>query len=298
MAGMQRQVPNAMSAGDGHRSGAAARTWRDLWVESVLLSNTLVGRDKSMRAWQYLARMFSGLTDWEIFANLMRALSVSRKALRFYKPVKVAKAIEDVLRDPDLDPTDKALTLAEVGSDGVYALCDHVAFLQRIGGLNWLSPRQVDNLDRFIEFFWLTEVLPVICRELRTFLRLRAAAPRAKDGRRRSSCSSSPGLTKGASEGPLRRGTSETLLEPMAAYPSSAGLDLLREDGIDAPRALAAKRRLNLTLLFKAIVCDFPVIMFFLQPAAFKSKRVNKTWAGFLGFLASLISLHLNWPKQ
>jgi hypothetical protein len=266
------------------------RSFRDFWIESVMLSNTLIGRDKSMRAWQYTARMLYGLTGKELFGNLLRTLALSRKTLRFYKPVKVAKAIDDILGDENLDSVDKALTVAEVSSDGIYALTDHVAFAQRLGALPWLSARDVDNLDRFIEVFWVTEIVAVMCRELRTFGRLRLQELGAK-------VRGKPSLKEGSPR--VARVASETLVSPMAAYPSSASV---KDEEMPATRpssnALAAKRRLNLILLFKAIMCDLPVALYFLFPAAVKNRGRNRACAGFCGLIASLISLHLNWPKK
>jgi len=145
---------------------------RDLWLQSIVLSDTHIGRDKSTRAFQYLARMLFGITDKEVFGNLLRTLALSRKTLRFWKPVKAVKRIEDLYADPARDQLDKNLTALEIGSDAVYAAIDHVTFLQRIGALKWMSPKQVDNLDRFLEFFWATEVVPVLWRETRNLLRI------------------------------------------------------------------------------------------------------------------------------
>jgi len=103
-----------------------------------------------------------GITDKEVFGNLLRTLALSRKTLRFWKPVKAVKRIEDLYADPARDQLDKNLTALEIGSDAVYAAIDHVTFLQRIGALKWMRPKQVDNLDRFLEFFWATECVPVI----------------------------------------------------------------------------------------------------------------------------------------
>lgn len=260
------------------------------WVESVMLSNTLVGRDKSMRFWQYMFRMLSGLTGREFFAKLLYTMSVSRKTLKFYKPVKVAKALEDVVNDPKLDTVDKTLTVCEVGNDGMYALVDHVVFFQRMGGMPWLSPLQVDYLDRFEELFWFGEIVSVICRELRTFLRLRGGAAQAAKDLIRS----------GGRIGKRRTGARE-LTSAMSAYPSSNSIDMEAERHVGKQfivDASLAKRKANLILLFKAIICDLPCALYFLQPAAFRNTGFHKAWCGVLGMLASLVSLHLNWPSH
>jgi len=232
-------------------------TLRELWLQSILASDTLIVRDKSARGFQYLARMLAGITDIEIFTNLLRALSLSRKTLRFWKPVKALKRIEDVQHDTGLDTLDKNLTIAEIGSDGLYAALDHITFLQRIGGLKWMSPKQVDNLDRFLEFFWLTEVLPVIWRETRKLLRLRVAATE--------------------SDAKLRED--------------------VRLIASGSPYLLNDERKKALLLLFKAVCCDLPCSLYFMRPANFKNKRIHKTWCGALGVTASLISLKMNWPQ-
>jgi hypothetical protein len=154
-------------------AGTAAR---QLWLQSIKFGDTYIARDKTARVVQYLARMLAGLTDIEIFSNLLRSCSLMRKILRFWKPVKALKRIEDVARDDNLDETDRALTIAEIGSDGFYAFLDHFAFFQRIGMFPRLSAKGVDNLDRFIEVFWITEIVPVIWRETRTLLRLRSVS--------------------------------------------------------------------------------------------------------------------------
>jgi len=152
-------------------SGARGGALREAWLESLLLAGTVLGREKSMRFVMYFSRTIEALTGQELFARLMATMAVCRKSLRFYKPLAIAKAAEDVIQDPHLDSTEKTLTLAEKGSDAVYAVLDHVTFFQRIGGLSWLTPKQVDNLDRFIEVFWLTEIAALVCREARALFR-------------------------------------------------------------------------------------------------------------------------------
>merc|ERR1719271_2034857 len=125
-----------------------------------------------------MARMLAGLTGIDVFANLLRSCAVMRKIMRFWKPVKALKRIEDATRDDSLDDMDKALTVAEVGSDGFYAFVDHFAFAQRIGLFPWMSAEQVDRLDRFIEVWWVTEIVPVIWRETRFFRRVWNAEPK------------------------------------------------------------------------------------------------------------------------
>eukprot|EP00930_Biecheleria_cincta_P103647 TRINITY_DN95675_c0_g1_i1.p1 TRINITY_DN95675_c0_g1~~TRINITY_DN95675_c0_g1_i1.p1 ORF type:complete len:244 (+),score=52.46 TRINITY_DN95675_c0_g1_i1:57-788(+) len=233
---------------------------RDLWLESIAFSDTTLARDKTARAFQYTARMLFGITDLEVFGNLLRTLSLSRKVLRFYKPVKAIKRIEDAQQDPNLDALDKKLTVVEVASDGLYAAIDHITFLQRIGALKWMRPRAVDRLDRVLEFFWFTEIVPVIWREVRALLRMRRQAveldaKRDEDGR------------------------------PSAVL----------KDGLGR---LEEKRRKALVLLFKAAVCDLPCSLYFMQPLKFKNKRVHKAWCGLLGLVASLISIQQNWPRK
>jgi hypothetical protein len=285
-----------------------------------MLSNTLVGRDKSMRFWQYLARMLSGLTGRELFARILYTMSVSRKTLRFWKPVKAAKAIDDVLRDSNLGKVEKVLTVSEVGNDGVYALVDHVCFAQRVGALPWLDPTQVDFLARFVEVVWLNETLSVICRELYTFLRSRSgAAPLAptvdggKSSARRRSAPPAPSGDGSSGEGSAtptrrRRTMSDRLLSPMVSYPSVASIGSLANDTKgdgshaqsnrqDLPAKQVAKRQMSMLLLFKAAICDLPCCLYFLKPAEWRNRGRNKAWCGLLGMLSSLVAMHINWPS-
>lgn len=246
--------------------------WRLLWIESLALSNTLTGRDKSMRFWQYLFRFLKALTGHEIFHNARNTLSISRKTLRFYGEVRMLKNIEDTLHDNSLDTIDRTLTICEHGSNFVYICLDHIAFLERIGGLKFLTPKQVENFDRFIECFWGSEALAVLCRELRTYSRIQAS--------KSSQVSNVPG--------PI---TSQAL----------TGIDkhvqtVIPVPQLHVPRPLS-KRRSNLLKLLKAC-CDIPCAMLFLQPAGFQNKRVHQIWCGILGMMASLISLHVNWPER
>mmetsp|Transcript_32799 Transcript_32799/g.71605 ORF Transcript_32799/g.71605 Transcript_32799/m.71605 type:complete len:244 (+) Transcript_32799:57-788(+) len=235
-----------------------AEDLRRLWLQSVLLSDTYIGREKSARVFQYAARMLYGITDWDLFGNLLRTLALSRKTLRFYKPVKAVKRILDLKRDQHIDKLDRDLTIAEVGSDAIYALIDHVTFVQRIGGMKWMSQHQADTLDRVLEVFWFTEIVPVIWRETRKLFNLRR---RARE------------LDAKALED-----------KPGTATPTSASI------------AAAAKQAK--ILLFKAVVCDLPCSFYFMLPVAFKNQRINRTWCGFLGVVASVISLQQNWPKD
>lgn len=232
-------------------AAAESSSLRKVLAESITLSNTLIGRDKSIRFWQYLARMLSGLTGREFFAKLLATLAISRKTLRFYKPIKAAKTVDDLLKQPCQDYTARALTLSEVINDGIYAGVDNIAFFQRIGAFPWMNAKQIDNLDRFIEIFWFNEILSVFCREVRSFSQLRTS-------------------------GSDRDASSEKLLS------------------VDKS---AWKRKLNLILIVKALV-DMPCALYFLQPAAFRNEGRNKAWCGFLGMIASLMSLHVNWPSQ
>lgn len=241
-----------------------SKSYRQLWLQSVLFSDTLLARDKTTRFLQYLCRALFGLTDRQLFGDSLKVFALARKVLRFYKPVKQVKKIEDAVKDSDLDGTDKALTVVELASDGVYAAIDHITFAQRVGGLKWMSPEQVDLLDRVLEFFWFTETVPIIWREARKLSKL--------DLRIQSQA----GERDEKALADARRGSA-----------ARENLARLRE----------ARRRAQL-LLLKALCCDLPCTFYFMMPLTFKVKRVNKTWCGVLGMIASLISIHMNWPHD
>lgn len=203
---------------------------RRLWLQSIVLSDTQVGRDKGMRFWQYLARMLSGLSGSQVSMNLCSTLALGRKTIRFWKPVKLVKQMEDCLASR-ADSVDKTLTLTEYGSFFVYCLIDHCAFAQRIGLLK-LSPESSDRLDRFEECWWFTEALALFLRERRAL-------------------------------------------------------------GSDDPR----RRREAKLLVVKAFL-DIWCAVYFILPAAKRNLRIHKSWAGLFGAIASLISLHMAWPRD
>mmetsp|Transcript_50935 Transcript_50935/g.143363 ORF Transcript_50935/g.143363 Transcript_50935/m.143363 type:complete len:257 (+) Transcript_50935:61-831(+) len=247
--------------------------WRHLWVESVALSTTLTGRDKSARLCAYIARFLNGVTGRELFWTLARALSISRKTLRFYRPLQLLKLMEDAYHDSKLDHIDRTLTMFERGSDFVYCNIDHFTFLQRVGALDrWLTPRQADNLDRVLECFYFSEALAVMCREMRRFYLLRT-----QDGAS-GAAPSSPGPS-----------TSQAL--KVSATPVDAAVPV-----VYVSRRIE-KKRLNLLLLLKAF-CDLPCSLYFVQPAATKDRRVHKAWVGLLGIVASIVSLYIQWPER
>lgn len=144
----------------------------DFWMRSIEFFDTAYGRDRSLRFFQYLGRFLHGLVPIDVFASLSSTMALARKPLRFYGPVKSIKTVCDLIDQNALGSVEKGLTMAAAISDGVYRLADHVAFFERIKLLK-LSPLSSDRLDRFIELFWLTEVIPMICRESRTYFYLR-----------------------------------------------------------------------------------------------------------------------------
>eukprot|EP00746_Dinoflagellata_sp_MGD_P153684 gnl/MRDRNA2_/MRDRNA2_84393_c0_seq1.p1 gnl/MRDRNA2_/MRDRNA2_84393_c0~~gnl/MRDRNA2_/MRDRNA2_84393_c0_seq1.p1 ORF type:complete len:329 (+),score=50.87 gnl/MRDRNA2_/MRDRNA2_84393_c0_seq1:135-1121(+) len=140
-------------------------TLRNLWMKTIILSDTQLGRDKSARFLQYCGRMISGLTGstgvpWLLCMNL----ALMRRCLRFWKPVKLAKQIEDTAHDENMAKLDKVLTLTEFSSFLVYCLMDHLRFAQNCSLLK-LSPERYDILDRLTETLWVCETVPALTRE-------------------------------------------------------------------------------------------------------------------------------------
>lgn len=229
--------------------------FREWCLESVAVSDTILGRDKSMRLVQYSMRMLTGLVpEWTQGrpGNLMRTLAVARKALRFWRPLRSWRSIDEVLRakvGSDLARTelDRRLTLVELISFATYCLIDHFAFYQRIGGLKSWTANQADALDRVAEFFWTVESVPVVWREIRELGRIR----KEEDVSNAVAC-----------------------------------------------EALRQRKKKALLSLFKAGVCDIPCSFYFwVLNAETRNKGKHKAWCGFLGILASLVSLHGMWPR-
>lgn len=228
---------------------------REWCLESVAVADTLLGRDKSMRLVQYTMRMLTGLNpEWTQGrpGNLMRTLAVARKSLRFWRPLRSWRSIDEVLKakvGSDLAHTelDRKLTVTELLSFAIYCVIDHLCFYQRVGGLSSWSADRADALDRVAEFFWTTESVAVVWREIRTLGRIRKE------------------LALG-----------------------------------DAAIQLSLKERQKKVLLalFKAGVCDIPCSLYFwAMNSATRNKGKHKAWCGFLGVLASLVSLHGMWPR-
>jgi len=192
-----------------------------------------------MRLVQYGSRCMSGITGNVVFANLLYALAVSRKTLRFGRQLKYWKDICDWWCK-QCDSFDRITTIAELGSYFVYCFVDHMCFAQRIGLLR-LDPKKSDKLDRFAEFWWLTEVVPVIARESRA----------------------------------LKTGGGEQ----------------------QGSKAWHERRRKAFLLLLKS-ACDLPCSIYFLQVAQWRNRPRNKAWCGLLGVIASIVSLHMNWPRH
>eukprot|EP00929_Paragymnodinium_shiwhaense_P029151 TRINITY_DN16778_c0_g1_i1.p1 TRINITY_DN16778_c0_g1~~TRINITY_DN16778_c0_g1_i1.p1 ORF type:complete len:247 (+),score=49.23 TRINITY_DN16778_c0_g1_i1:76-816(+) len=145
-----------------------AKTLRRLFLQACIYTDTHSGKDKPLRFIQYLARCLSGLTGNEVCGNLLAAMSLSRKTLRFGLPIRLQRQIENCWQN-EKDSVNKWTTLTEVGSFLIYCWVDHLCFAQKIGLLK-LNAVRSDYLDRFAEFFWLTEVIPVGIREARTYL--------------------------------------------------------------------------------------------------------------------------------
>mmetsp|Transcript_26688 Transcript_26688/g.60771 ORF Transcript_26688/g.60771 Transcript_26688/m.60771 type:complete len:246 (-) Transcript_26688:90-827(-) len=167
---LQRQVSpeSECCRPESKLSPESLRQLRQFWLRAVIFQDTLAGRDKTMRFVQYLARCLSGVTGIEVFGNLLRTLALSRKTLRFGRQLRWAKDMERCWLN-EKDAFNRNTTIVEMGSYWIYCCVDHACFAQRIGLLR-LTPKRSDYLDRFAEFFWLTEVIPVLAREARALL--------------------------------------------------------------------------------------------------------------------------------
>lgn len=152
---------------------------RCFWMKTIIVSDTQLGRDKSARFFQYLGRMVSGCTGstgipWQLCLNL----ALMRRCLRFWKPVKLGKQIEDTIKDQEMPMLSKFLTVAEFSSFLMYCLMDHVRFAQNCLLLK-LTPERFDLLDRCTEMFWVCETVPALMREsMVLFGRNRSSAER------------------------------------------------------------------------------------------------------------------------
>jgi hypothetical protein len=73
-----------------------------------------------------------------------------------------------------------------------------------------------------------------------------------------------------------------------------------RELGNEANQLVLQERRKKaLFSLFKAGVCDIPCSLYFwAMNAQTRNKGKHKAWCGFLGILASCVSLHGMWPRK
>lgn len=230
--------------------------FREWCLESVACADTLLCRDKSMRLIQYTMRMLTGLNpSWTqgTPGNLMRTLAVARKSLRFWRPLRSWRSIDEVLKaklgsDLALTEFDRTLTLIEHLSFAVYCLIDHLAFFQRVGGLSKLTADQADALDRVAEFNWTIESIVVVWREMRSLGRIRK----------------------------------ELALGNLAIE-----------------HVLKERKKKALLSLFKAGVCDIPCSLYFwAMNAKTRNQGKHKAWCGFLGILASCVSLYGMWPRK
>lgn len=114
-----------------------------------------------------------GLTGKEFFHGLTSAMALTRKGLRFWGPIKAMDDICTILdksRDAERSMRQEhrwidALSICGAAADKVYRLVDHVAFAERIKLIK-LSVENVDRLDRFIETFWLAEIIPTVIKDV------------------------------------------------------------------------------------------------------------------------------------
>mmetsp|Transcript_1064 Transcript_1064/g.2745 ORF Transcript_1064/g.2745 Transcript_1064/m.2745 type:complete len:229 (+) Transcript_1064:72-758(+) len=57
-------------------------------------------------------------------------------------------------------------------------------------------------------------------------------------------------------------------------------------------------RRARAKLLIFKLLCDLPCSYYFVQPLAWRNKRVHKAWCGALGAAASAVSIQMTWPRS
>lgn len=86
-------------------------------------------------------------------------MSLTRKVLRFGKPIQLVKAIMDRLRDHKNKPVRNLMlrTLSDIFLI-LYFLTDHPLYFQRIGFIK-MDKQMVDFIDWWNNIFWLVEAL-------------------------------------------------------------------------------------------------------------------------------------------
>jgi len=179
---LTKKIENTFNTGDvlSKKLTKCGPQVHEYWTSSISFMETAYGRDRSLRFFQYLGRCLSGVTHFPVFQSLSSTMALSRKGLRFFGPIKAAKALCDLYDDKNVPTLEKNLTLTAILSDAIYRLFDHVAFMERIKLLK-LTPERSDLLDRFIEIFWLTEVIPMIFREAFAYFNLRMDQEKMKE---------------------------------------------------------------------------------------------------------------------
>ena len=91
-------------------------------------------------------------------------MSLTRKVLRFGKPLPLVKQIMDRFKAHEKSPVNNILlrTLADIFL-ALYFLTDHPLYFQRIGFIK-LDKQTVDRIDFWNNIFWLLEaVLDIYC---------------------------------------------------------------------------------------------------------------------------------------
>ncbi|CAD7952969.1 unnamed protein product [Amoebophrya sp. A25] len=159
--------------------------------DAIAFSQNETGREKTFRFWQYFGRFLFGVFRYQPFMALAGFMSMTRKSMRWFTPIRmfsemceIADKIKTSYNNVDScnsttsNPNSSVsaadaifhqrrhdvLTLIGVSQDWVYRLLDHVAFFERMKVLR-MSESAADWLDRIIEFFWLTEIVPLAVRD-------------------------------------------------------------------------------------------------------------------------------------
>ena len=176
-------------------------------------------------------------------------------------------------------PTWPRFTFEQCGkrSDDLYRLLDHAAFFQRLkwfGTGSW-PKEQADRFDRFVEVFWLTEIIALSAFEA---LKLKRCVRHHLQ------------ITNKFKNIQSRDVESGTIGDQSSNTKKlGSPVDIV----VESKRAIL-KCGLN---LFKLLFCDLLCVGFVLSHFSFRDQRRHRLWCGFAGMIASFISLRNHWEQ-
>ena len=145
----------------------------DVIENSLKLINTQLGRDKACRFVQYFVKFIvptiaaqgpAYADTKDRLEKLQSNMSLTRKVLRFGKPLPLIKGIIDRFKAHEKKPVRNVMlrTLADIFL-ALYFLTDHPLYFQRIGFVK-MEKSTVDFIDWWNNVFWLLEaVLDIYC---------------------------------------------------------------------------------------------------------------------------------------